>query len=207
MKRIGLYGGSFDPVHLGHLAVAKAAQIQLGLDQLRWLPAGEPWQKPRGLAPAHHRVAMLQLAVDVEPSHVIDTREIDRDGPTYTIDTLESLARDFPAADIEWHLIIGQDQFAALHTWHRWRDIVARVHFGVVARAGKLAQVSDEVRPTLPRGKAIEMTPMPVSSTEIRRRVAAGGSAAGLAPEEVARYIARHGLYLNDRNAAVSTRS
>jgi nicotinate-nucleotide adenylyltransferase len=196
MKRVGLYGGSFDPVHLGHVAVAKAAQVQLGLEQVRWLPAGVPWQKQRALTPAHHRVAMLQLALDVDPAHVIDRREVDRPGPTYTIDTLESLAVDFPGT--EWHLILGQDQFAKLHTWHRWQEVVARVHFGVVARSGKLAQVSDEVRPMLPRGKPIEMTPMPFASTEIRRRVAAGGSAAGMVPEAVARYIDRHGLYRQD---------
>jgi nicotinate-nucleotide adenylyltransferase len=196
MKRIGLYGGSFDPVHIGHLALARAAQQQLRLDQVRWLPAGAPWQKAdRALAPAEHRLAMLRLAIDVEPTHLIDRREIDREGPSYTIDTLEALEHEWPRSEVEWHLIIGQDQFARLHTWHRWRDIVARVHVAVVAREGRLVQVSDEVRSSLPRGQAIEMAPLPVSSTEIRRRVAAGESIAGMVPAAVARYIERHGLY------------
>jgi nicotinate-nucleotide adenylyltransferase len=192
-RHVGLYGGTFDPVHIGHVSVAQCALWQLGLDHVRWLPAGAPWQKAAPAANAAHRVAMLELAVDVLPMQRIDTRELHRTGPTYTIDTIDELDRESPGT--VWHLILGQDQFGRLHTWHRWRELMARVRFAVVARAGKLAQVSDEMRPFLPQGDVLTMNDIPVSSSEIRRRVAAGEPIETMVPEAVARYIDRHDLY------------
>jgi nicotinate-nucleotide adenylyltransferase len=190
---VGLFGGTFDPVHVGHVDVATAALSQLKLDHVRWLPAGSPWQKKAPQAGALQRVAMLHLALDVRPGHRVDTRELDRRGPTYTIDTVLELEAESPGT--VWHLIIGQDQFGRLHTWHRWQDLLKLVRMAVVARDGQLAQVSDEVRPFLPQGEVIQMPGVPVSSSEIRRRVAARERITGMVDDAVARYIERQGLY------------
>lgn len=117
-RRIGLYGGSFDPVHRAHLALARCALDELALDELRWVPAGQPWQKPRTLTDAVHRLAMLRLAIADpavgDPRHVIDTRELEHEGPNYTIDTVEAMQAAEPGA--EWFLLIGQDQHAGMPT-------------------------------------------------------------------------------------------
>jgi nicotinate-nucleotide adenylyltransferase len=218
--RVGIYGGSFDPVHVGHLAVADAARQQLAIEQLRWMPVGSPWQKTRVLAPAHHRVAMLRLALedtrdvagaidtrDVAGAidtrdvrnvvDVIDEHETARSGPTYTIDTLEALAHEHPADT--WLLVIGQDQYACFRTWHRWRDIVARADLAVVARDDEAPATSDEVHAAITasgrRAQVLHMRAVPVSSTQIRERVARGEPIRTMVPAQVAGYIDRHGLY------------
>lgn len=193
MQRIGIFGGTFDPVHNGHVAVARAAVQQLALNQLRWMPVGSPWQKQQPFAAPQHRVAMLQLAVDVEPLQIIDEREMHRAGPTYTVDTLEELAKAMP--DTQWHLIIGQDQLARLHTWHRWRDVVAAVTLAVVGRGGMDPLAGEAVQAAQPRMERLWMPPMAESSTEIRQRLFRGESIESMVPEAVARYIDRHGLY------------
>jgi nicotinate-nucleotide adenylyltransferase len=195
--RVGIFGGSFDPVHLGHLAVAEAARQQLPIDQLRWLPVGSPWQKTtRVLAPAHHRIAMLRLALG-GTRDMVDEREVVRSGPTYTIDTLEALANEHPAD--AWLLVIGQDQYARFHTWHRWRDIVARADLAVVARNLEAPATSDEVNAAIAaagrRAQVLRMRAVPVSSTQIRELVARGEPITTMVPAQVAGYIDQHGLY------------
>jgi nicotinate-nucleotide adenylyltransferase len=193
---VGIYGGSFDPVHLGHLAVADAAHEQLPIDQLRWMPVGSPWQKTRALATAIHRVAMLRLALE-GTSDTIDERETMRRGPTYTIDTLDALALEMPAH--KWMLVIGQDQYARFQTWHRWRDIIARAVLAVVARDGEAPTTTDEVSAAIAdarrRVHVLRMRPVPVSSTLIRQRIARGESIIDMVPAKVAGYIDQHGLY------------
>jgi nicotinate-nucleotide adenylyltransferase len=192
-RRFGILGGSFDPVHLGHLALARAALERLELDELRWMPAGAPWQKKQPSASGEHRVAMLELALGDAPRQQIDPRELTRLGPTYTVDTLDELERELP--EVHWHLVIGQDQFARLHTWHRWRDLIDRVTLAVVARDGVAPRTSPEVESVGPSVQVIPMPPVDVSSTLIRQRLLDGLGIEHLVPAAVARYIERHGLY------------
>jgi nicotinate-nucleotide adenylyltransferase len=195
-RRIGLFGGSFDPVHLGHLALARSALFDLDLDELRFVPAGQPWQKPHRLAPACDRVEMLELALADpaagDPRFSIEHCELRRSGPSYMIDTVEQLQQRDPGH--RWFLLIGQDQHAGLHTWHRWRDLLARVEVAVAARPDGISQ---PVHPdVLAFGhRALQMQPDPVSSTRLRERVSQGLPIAGLVPSAVAGYIDSHGLY------------
>ena len=191
MTRVGLFGGSFDPVHNAHLALARAALDQLALDELRWIPAGQPWQKSLRLAPAAHREAMVRLAIEGEPGIVLDPIELSRQGATYTIDTVRELHAAQPAS--RWFLILGQDQYAGLHTWHDWQALLGLVTPAVAARPG----VSLEVDPQVARfgHVRVDLAPMAVSATDIRRRVAAGESIAENVPAAVRRYIEQHRLY------------
>ena len=191
MTRVGLFGGSFDPVHDAHLALARAALDQLELDELRWIPAGQPWQKSRRLAPAAHREAMVRLAIEGEPRFVLDPVELRREGATYTIDTVRQLHAARPAT--RWFLILGQDQYAALHTWHDWQALLGLVTPAVAARPG----VSPEVDPEVARFAhvRVDLPPLAVSATDIRRRIAAGESIAEDVPVPVRRYIEQHRLY------------
>jgi len=192
LKRIGLFGGSFDPVHSAHVALARLALQHLALDEMRWLPAGRPWQKAhRALAADEHRVAMLKLAIGREPRFVLDERELHRAGPSYTIDSVLELQAEEPAA--EWFLVIGQDQHVRLHTWHRWQELLARVTLAVAPRAGESGQASPQVA-ALPHAE-VALPAMPVSATDIRERLARGEGIDGLVPPAVARYIEQHHLY------------
>ena len=192
MKRIGLLGGSFDPPHNAHLALAHAALEHLRLDELRWLPAGDPWQKKRRLASAADREAMVRLAIAGEPRFVLDDRELRRSGPSYTVDTLRELQASEQA---DWFLVLGQDQYANLHTWHDWPELLQRVTLAVAARAGIEPAPSEPVAATPHRMQLVPLPPMAVSATEIRQRIAAGREYTDMVPEAVARYIDRHHLY------------
>jgi nicotinate-nucleotide adenylyltransferase len=191
MRRSGLFGGSFDPVHSAHVALARLALDELALDEVRWIPAGRPWQKTRRLTAASDREAMVRLAIEGEPRFVLDRIELRRTGVTYTLDTVREL--DAAEADTEWVLILGQDQYATLHTWRDWRELVAKVTLAVANRP----DVEPEVNPQIASEPHLTLTlpMMDISSTEIRRRIAAGEPIAGLVPDTVARYIERHGLY------------
>ena len=188
MKRIGLFGGSFDPVHNAHLALAQAALKTLALDQVRWIPAGQPWQKTRRLADAAHRAAMVAFAIEGEPRFVLDRIELDRPGPSYTLDTVRALQAAQPGA--QWFLIIGQDQQAGLPTWHGVSELLSLVTLAVARRPG-----APEVAAAAGTVSAIDLPPMDVSSTEVRARCAAGLPINQMVPAKVARYIDQHGLY------------
>ncbi|MFO1326617.1 MAG: nicotinate-nucleotide adenylyltransferase [Rubrivivax sp.] len=190
-ERLGLFGGSFDPVHRAHLALAQAARAELGLDRVLWIPAGQPWQKVRPMTAAAHRLAMLQLALAGEAGHAIDRREIERPGPTFTVDTVDALHAEHP--DAELFLLIGQDQYAAFHTWHRWRDIVRQVVLAVAQRPGTPTAADPEVERAPMR--PVPLPPMDVAATTIRERVAAARPIDDLVPAQVARYIESQGLY------------
>lgn len=197
-RRIGLFGGSFDPVHAAHLALARTALAALPLDEVRWVPAGQPWQKTRALTPAVHREAMLRLALEGEPRFVLDRIELERAGPSYTLETVRQLQAREPGAT--WFLLIGADQYAGLHTWRDWPALLDSVVLAVAARPGPLPPVAPEVlrRPH----RTVPLPMMDLSATEIRRRVAAGEDLAELVPPAVARYIAREGLYRAPANPA-----
>ncbi len=190
-RRVGLFGGSFDPVHHAHVALAEAALADLRLDEVRWIPAGQPWQKARAITPAVHREAMLRLAIRHEPRFVLDRIELERAGPSYTLDTVQALAARQPGT--QWFLLIGQDQYAALHTWHGWRTLLGLVVLAVANRPGTPQPPDAEVLHFPHR-----MVPLPmldISSTDIRERAGAGHDITDLVPPEVARYIESHGLY------------
>ncbi|GMV47910.1 MAG: putative nicotinate-nucleotide adenylyltransferase [Pseudomonadota bacterium] len=191
MRRAALFGGTFDPVHHAHLALAQAALAALALDEVRWVPAGRPWQKTRAVTPAVHREAMLRLALAGEPRFVLDRIEIERAGPSCTLDTVIALRAAFP--DTDWVLLLGQDQYAGLHTWRGWRELLGLVTLAVARRPAAPQTVNAEVARS---GHRVVPLPMlDISATDIRGRVAAGADIATLVPPEVAGYIARHGLY------------
>ncbi|MDT8999266.1 nicotinate-nucleotide adenylyltransferase [Paucibacter sp. APW11] len=195
--KLGLFGGSFDPVHLGHLALARVARDQLGLDQVLWLPAGQPWQKlgQRAMTAAVHRQAMVALTIAGEAGMLLDTRELLRAGPSYTVDTAEALARQHPGAELL--LIIGQDQLGRLHSWQRWQDLLGLVRLAVVARDGQEVRASAEVLadvPALPIER-LAMPAVPISSTLVRAAASRGEDLTPMVGKKVAGYIAQHRLY------------
>jgi len=194
-RRVGLLGGSFDPVHNAHLALAQSALAALELDAVLWIPAGTPWQKARELATAAHRAEMIRLAIEGAKRFRLEPCELRRGGPSYTIDTVLDLQTREPAA--QWWLLLGQDQLARLHTWHRWRELIALTAFAVANRAGDAPRIPRELAG---QPVSIAQVPMPalaISSTEIRARVAAGLDIGALVPAAVARYIDAHDLYRN----------
>lgn len=190
-QRIGLFGGSFDPVHNAHLALARSALHELKLDQLRWIPAGLAYQKTRPLTAAHHRVAMLALAIAGELRFELDQSELSRAGPSYTLDTVRAAQAAEP--DTQWFLIIGADQYASLHTWRDWPELLARVTLAVANRPGAVPPVNAAVLRAPHRVVPLPM--LDISSTEVRARVAAGQAVDTLVPPQVARYIESHALY------------
>ena len=194
LSRVGLLGGSFDPVHNGHLTLARAALEQLKLDEVIWVPAGQPWQKAdRELAPAEHRAAMVRLAILGEKHFRSDESEIRRQGPNYTIDTVDALHAQRP--DAQFILLLGQDQYARLHTWHEWRALLSRVTIAVAARDGLVGRASPELLAVWHRVEVLAMPEIDISSSEIRERVRRGVEVHGLVPAPVARYIELHHLY------------
>ena len=208
-RRIGLLGGSFDPPHLAHLALGRVARDTLALDELRWLPAGAPWQKAgRDMAAPAHRAAMLALLLAGEPGCVIDRRELDRPGPTYTLDTVRALQAEAradaeaagqggdPAAGAEWFLVIGQDQYARFDTWHGWRELLERVQLAVAAREGLTAVQPPPALAAVPhRCTVLPLARHDISASDIRARRARGEPVAALVGPAVAGYIDQHHLY------------
>ena len=178
-------------MHNAHVALARAALAELHLDEVRWIPAGQAWQKDRPLTDAAHREAMLRLALRGEPRFLLDRIEIERAGPELHAGHRAHLAAAQPQA--QWFLIIGQDQYAGLHTWNGWQQLLDRVTLAVANRPGEARAVHEDVRRFSHRVVPLPM--LDISATEVRRRVAAGGDITALVPPEVARYIDSHRLY------------
>ena len=201
--RIGVFGGAFDPPHLGHVALARSAIAQLGLDRLLVIPTGFAWHKNFALSAAEHRLAMAALAFADVPQAQVDARETLRSGPSYTLDTLRELRWENPHAQL--YLLIGEDQARALHTWHDWQELPKLAIICVAARAdvarestekhAEKADRFDALRNDLPGLTVLNMPAMPISATDIRQRVSSGEGIAPLVFEPVARYIDQHHLY------------
>jgi len=199
--RIGVFGGAFDPPHNAHVALAEAALVQLDLTELHVIPTGQAWHKSRTLTPKEDRLAMTRLAFgNLQGKVVIDSREVLRDGPTYTLDTLHELQKEQPGAQLV--LVMGADQAAALPTWHGWQDILGIAIVSVAYRAlstGDVTRFDPKQLPGLPVGARFEALELPAamdtSATDIRRRVASGVDISSLVPPTVARYIDQHHLY------------
>jgi len=185
-RSVGLLGGTFDPPHVGHLAVARAALDALALDEVRLLVAGDPWMK-QGVSPAAVRLRLARAAVAEVPGLVVDAREARRDGPTYTIDTLRELVAEEPGVD--WVFVLGADAAASLPRWRGARELLELCRFVAVPRPG-------HPLPDLPEGvELLDVEPVPVSSTRVREAAAAEEPLEGLVPPAVARLVVDLGLY------------
>jgi nicotinate-nucleotide adenylyltransferase len=181
---IGILGGTFDPVHNAHLAMARAALAYLRLDKVLFIPTGPTRYRTPAIASGEDRVAMLRLALAGEPRFEIDTRELRSGASGYTVDTLKALKSEL--ADSELHLLIGADQYEKLSTWHRPGEIQRLARIAVFGRPG--IRIEEAV-------KLVPMEPMPVSASDIRARAGRGEDVGGLVPAAVANYIVRHRLY------------
>lgn len=192
--KTGLLGGSFDPVHLAHIALANTAMQALGLAGVELIPAAQPWQRKPLAADAGHRLAMLELAVDGHPGLRVNPVEIRRGGHTYTIDTLRSLP---PHTAYCW--ILGTDQLHNFCSWRDWREIAQRVELAVAQRPGTPLEPPLELRQHLEqldrRIAILPFEPLAISSTRIRQRIADGLPTDGLLDVAVAHYIQQNGLY------------
>ena len=193
--RIGIFGGTFDPVHTGHIEAAEAVRRSLGLDRMLLVVANEPWQKEglRPVTPAEDRFALVVAATEGHPGLEPSRLELERGGPSYTVDTVDELHRAEPGSDLV--LVVGADVVADLPTWHDEARLRDEVTLAVVSRPG-----SPAVEPPPGwRSVAVPVAPVDVSSTELRERLADGRPVDGLVPEAVMRCIRRRGLYATGR--------
>ena len=208
-RAIGMLGGTFDPVHIGHLAVAEEARESLALDEVLFVPAGiPPHKQDREITPADHRVAMLELATRDNPAFSVSRVEVDRAGPSWTVDTVSGLlaAAEAAGAPIDVTLILSAESWAGLRTWREPDRLLSLCRVAVVPRAGfdrpGAARAEDSPRrelegaPFTPGVVALDGPRLQVSSSEIRARVAAGRSVRYLVPDAVIRYIGDHALYV-----------
>jgi nicotinate-nucleotide adenylyltransferase len=214
---IGILGGTFDPVHIAHLRCGLEMQEYLHLAELRFLPCCQPPHRAAPAAEPAQRLAMLRLALEGQAGCSIDERELRRAGPSYMVDTLESLRQELPAQPL--CLIVGLDAFVQLHTWHRWERLIELAHIAVMTRPGLSSAPGGAVAALLERSRAEDpralhaapagriilcpVTRLEISATQIRALVAQDRSARYLAPERVLDYIRREGLYRQPQAAEV----
>ena len=200
--RIGLVGGTFDPVHLGHLAMAEEARVQLGLDRVMFLPAGQPWMKEgQPLSSAKDRVQMLRLAIASNPHFQLCMEEVNRPGPTYTVDSLTKLMEEL-RPETRIFFIVGQDAMQDFHRWKEPQKIMELCTLVVVERPGHGDEDASETAGGMPSSgdnvQVMSMPPIGISSTEVRRRAAAGVSVRYYVPDAVAEYIEERELYRDE---------
>ena len=188
---IGVMGGSFDPIHVGHLLAASEVADRLELSAVIFVPAGQPWQKSRReLAAAEDRYAMTVIATAGDPRFSVSRLEIDRPGPSYTIDTLHMLAETLASSTL--YFITGADALAGIDTWYRYEEIVELAHLVGVSRPGH-ALPNDQ--PVAASATFVDIPGLAVSATDIRERIAAHRSIRYLVPTAVESYIYKHELY------------
>jgi nicotinate-nucleotide adenylyltransferase len=193
--RLGIMGGTFDPIHYAHLLEASEVAYRFALDEVVFVPAGRPWQKDgRAVSSAEHRYAMTAIAARSNQTFSVSRIEIDRPGPTYTVDTLSGLRRAC-GPEVDLFFILGADALAQIFTWRDASRLFGFAHFVGCSRVGyRLAD------PGIPSGgvSLVEIAGLPISSSLIRRRVRAGQPIRYLVPDGVAQYISQHGLYRDE---------
>ena len=190
--RTGFLGGTFDPVHLGHLVLGESAREQLSLDRVLFVPTGHSWRKPdRVITPAEHRVTMLRLAIEDNAAFDVSLLEVERPGPSYTVVTLEQMKAERPEEEI--FFILGRDALADLPHWHRPERILALATLAVADRPG-----AAEPGAPLPEARlqAVDMPAIGITGTDLRERVRDGRSVRYQVPASVEAYIRRHRLYV-----------
>ncbi|KAA1260757.1 Nicotinate-nucleotide adenylyltransferase [Rubripirellula obstinata] len=194
-QRIGIFGGSFDPVHLGHLWIAEAAREQLSLDQVRWIPAATSPLKPDGpVASDDHRLQMVRLAISGNPFFVLDDREIARGEVSYTVDTVAEIQKQHP--DDELFLIVGSDSLASFDRWHQPSQLLELATLAVIQRGGDaeidvsiLKRFCDDARLQTVKNSVVPMPLIEVSSTDLRRRILGNKSVRYQVPAAVEAFI------------------
>ncbi len=196
MKR-GIIGGTFDPVHRAHVDIAECAQTQLALDGILWIPAGDPWRKAgHRIAPAEDRLAMVRLAVEGAPTWSVSTVELERKGPTYSVDTLDELREQFEGDSFT--LLLGQDALEDLPNWHEPERLIKLATLAVAVR-GERRQTNPELEAILPglskRVTWLDMPHLPFSATQVRTLASKGTPLVGFVPAAVEAYIRKHRLY------------
>ncbi len=208
-RRIGVLGGTFDPVHIGHLRSALEVAEGLALDELRLMPNARPPHRNTPQVSAQDRLAMVRCAVEGVPTLSVDARELARDTPSYTIETLELMRAELAATD-QLFLLLGWDAFCGLPSWHRWEELLQHCHILVLQRPDADVEPPDALRNLLaarsvsdpqalvgPAGNIafVWQTPLAVSATQIRQLLASGKSVRFLVPDAVLAYIDAHNLY------------
>ena len=209
---LGIFGGTFDPVHVGHLRLAEEASETLGLSGVRWIPAGQPKHREAPQVTPAHRLQMVRLATAGNPLFSVDPAEVESGEASFTVPTLERLREKFGQRQ-PLILLLGADAYAGLNTWHRWQEIFSLAHIAVAHRPGFAIDVetlpealADEHRQRLAEAPALAaetagkittyaMTPLAISATAIRAQLAAGDSLRYLLPQQVIDYIHLHHLY------------
>ncbi|MBD7956524.1 nicotinate-nucleotide adenylyltransferase [Microbacterium sp. Sa4CUA7] len=187
--RIGVMGGTFDPIHHGHLVAASEVAQSLDLDEVVFVPTGQPWQKP-DVSAAEHRYLMTVIATASNPRFTVSRVDVDRGGPTYTTDTLRDLRAQRP--DAEFFFITGADAIAQIFTWRDHDELWRLAHFVAVSRPGHVLNIDD----LPPEGVSqLEVPALAISSTDCRSRVHRGYPVWYLVPDGVVQYIAKHHLY------------
>ncbi len=212
MRKIGILGGTFNPIHFGHLRMAQEMAEALNLDEVRFIASANPPHKTAPEVSAEQRAKMVQLAIADNPIFKLDTRELNRDGASYTIDTLISLQEEL-GADAALCLIMGSDAFVHLNTWHRWQALIDYCHIILVLRPTSTAQpklteelsvllhnhytedISDLSAESAGFIHMQKITALDISATNIRTQLKAGDSPRYLMPDSVLEYIKNHGLY------------
>jgi nicotinate-nucleotide adenylyltransferase len=189
--KIAIYGGTFDPIHHGHLILARQAMEELKLDLVSFVPAAEsPFKPNHQSTPAHHRLEMVRLAIQNESGFIVDALEVERGGTSFSIDTVLAIGKKFP--DAELFFLLGEDNADHLREWHRFAELERLLQFVVLSRTDK----------RLPKRYPVIRRHFEISATEIRNRVANRQSITYLVPEVVLRYIRDHNLYQGERLSA-----
>ena len=196
----GVFGGTFDPIHLGHLAVAEEVRTSLGLAEVLFVPAGEPWLKAdRSISPAKHRVEMVKLAIAGNPHFKLSSCEVDRPGPSYAVDTIDILQQQL-GTEAKLFFLLGSDALSELPQWKEPSGLIQICQLVAFNRPGFALPPLEPLESAIPglcqHVTFVEVPQMDISATQIRNRVSRGASLHGLVPQAVERYILEQGLYL-----------
>ena len=201
ITRLGVMGGTFDPIHMGHLIIASEALHELSLDRMVFMPTGQPWQK-KAHSSSEDRYLMTILGASGNGRFAVSRMELDRVGPTYTADTMQQL-RDFHGPQTELFFIAGADAVLKLGTWERIESLAELAEVVAVTRPGfELQELAPQ--PGWPRIRNMQSPGLEISSTDIRTRVAQGRPIDYLVPHDVVAYIREHGLYMDQKGDAVA---